>query len=408
MLNPKIILCLLFVIYFILSVPYYSGDIKNHLAWAVSLLDHGTLGFYGRDFPGFAFPNYPTVAMVLFALGLKLYQLINQIAWFLNTSLPIFPSQLIFYLEWENVMISFLKLPAILANFGIAWYLYLNFKKLWISVAFLFNPAIFYLSGLWGQIDLLSIMFLLFAFYFLKTKAYLSSAFVSLALLSKQTVIIFVPFFLFALFKNYGFKESIKNLLFITMIFYISYLPFNQNSLLWPFEFYLKNFNMVAYSVNENAINLWGFLFNFARVSDLQNFLFLDYQQWGYLLFAALTIWPTYIFFKSENIDKRIWEYFLIITLIYFFVLTRMHERYLAPAVVFTTILAVKDKRYRVILIGISVIHFLNLYRGLHQPNISIFNILVDSIIYLKIMVVGYAVLIYYNVYAFLKKGLDE
>ena len=135
------LLVFIFIIYFIFAVPFYSGDVKNHLVWANSLLIDGTLGFYDRVFHDYAFPNYPPGAMILFAVSLKLYYLTNQLVWFLNV-VPLFPSQLIFYFQGENVMIAFLKLPAILAHFGIVLYLYLTFKRLWVSIIFLINPSI--------------------------------------------------------------------------------------------------------------------------------------------------------------------------------------------------------------------------------------------------------------------------
>ena len=143
--------------------------------------------------------------------------------------------------------------------------------------------------------------------------------------------------------------------------------------------------------------------FNFKRISDEQLFLIFNYQQWGYLLLVIILLWPTIIFLKSKMTEQKIFDFLLIVTLVYFFVLTRMHERYLAPAVVFATILAFKDKKYWIILISISFIYLLNLYRGLYQPNIAILNTLVDSMIYLKTFVVIYAGIILYNIYTFLR-----
>ena len=44
-------------VYIILSFPYFSGDVKNHIVWGTSILDEGTSGFYQREFHNFSFPN---------------------------------------------------------------------------------------------------------------------------------------------------------------------------------------------------------------------------------------------------------------------------------------------------------------------------------------------------------------
>lgn len=406
----------LVILFFALSVPYYSGDVKNHLVWAQSILNDGPFGFYERTFHNFAFPNYPPVAMWLFVVGLKLYQIINQITWYLNVSLGIFPSSLIYYLQSENVLISFLKLPAIISNLITAIFMFLTIKainpkiSLWKSmlstILFLFNPAIFYLSVVWGQIDILPIMFFLIALYLLIKKLPLWSAiFVTLSLLSKQTVIIFLPIYLFFIFKQYGFRILSLVTTIILILFYIAYLPFHSPSLIWPLQLFKTNFDMVAHSVNENAINLWGFLFSFNRVSDEQFFLIFTFQQWGYILFILLIFIPLVKLFKEKINFSELFLMLLIVVLVYFFSLTRIHERYLAPALVFSPLLTLMNKRYWVGYFFFTFLYLLNLYRGLFQPDISLFNFLVNSILFLKILVIGYLIMIVYYIYHFSKKS---
>lgn len=407
---------ILFSVYFVMAVPYYSGDVKNHLVWANSLLNEGPMGFYDREFHDFAFPNYPPVAMGLFALSLKLFELINQLVWYINTTIPAFPSNLVAFFKEDNVRITFLKLPAILSNFGIAYLIFLfikHFKEkitftksLLVPAIFLLNPASFYLSVIWGQIDMLPVLFLLISIYsVLKLNAYWSIFFLIMALLSKQTVIIFTPLILFLIFKTFGFKNLIKSLFFGIAVFYLAYLPFHQFSLIWPIQLYYRNFTLVSYSVAENAINLWGFLFNFQRASDLDKFLFLTYQQWGYLMLAIFLVWPISFFVKTKITLKKIIEIFLLVSIIYFFAMTRMHERYLAPAIVLVSLMVGLDKRFIPQLIFLSLLNFLNLYKGLSQPDLRVINFLVDSVTILKILVVCYFGILIYSLKLYIKKN---
>lgn len=417
----SILLLIVFLIYFAISLPDYSGDVKNHVVWAQSILSFGPLGFYERDFPGFAFPNYPPLAMALFTASLKLYQLTNQLVWFLNTNLPVFPSKLVYFVQWENVLISFLKLPAILSNIGIAVFLLLLLgivnQKNWVKIAallsFVLNPAALYLSTVWGQIDYLPLFFLLFSIYFiLKKKFYLPVILISLSILSKQTVIIFLPIFFYLVIKQFGWKRFLISLGLILGIFILSYVPFNNTSLIWPFEIYKKNFDMVAYSVAEDSLNFWGILFNFQRHSDLDNFLFFSYQHWGYILYTLFITLPAIKFFNltksvvnmlDKGFIKNLFSFLLILSLSYFFFLTRMHERYLAPAIVFSVVLSFFDRKYIPVFLGISVINLVNLYKGLYKPEINFLVILANTTLVLNLLVLIYIWLMLYSLIVFLR-----
>lgn len=398
--------------YVILSFPHYSGDIKNHLAWAQSLDSQGFMGFYERDFPGYAFPNYPPVAMTLFWLSWKLYQVKYALVWWLNTNVAFFPSQLVYFMQWENVVISFLKLPAILSALGVGVMIYkileqmkVNLKMRLLSVAvFFFNPATIYLTSIWGQIDLLPLFFFLWSLLLLFEKKLGWSYFLAaVALLSKQTILIFWAVYLAVLFKQYGFKETIRCVVLTVVMFYAAYLPFHSFSFTWLFELYYKNFTLVAESTSENALNLWGFLYDFVRHDDRNKWMGISLQSWGFLMFAITAI-PTglYFYFRKITLEKVI-EYLMLISFLDFFFLTRMHERYLIPGLVLLIIVAaVKRKRYFYLVLFFIVLHFLNLYRGLYQPDMPFFVQLGENIWFLKMLVVGYALALGYMVLMFL------
>ncbi len=399
----KVIFFLLvgFSVLFLISLPYYSGDVKNHVAWANSLLDKGTWGFYERDFPGFAFPNYPPLTMLLFAISLWIFNFLQLTVNFLNINLPIFPSNLVHFFEWENTKIAFLKLPAILSNVLIAvsiYNLYPYFfrdkkEKLRVlaTAVFLLNPAMVYESAVWGQIDLLPVVFLLFSLQLLLKKRIVWAAILfSLVFLSKQTGIVFWPIFLAWIYKQFDLKKTLQFFLINLVTMFIFYLPFHQPSLTWLFELFQINFNFLAHSVGENTINLWGFLYDFKTSSDEVNFGIFSLKIWGYLLFFISMIYPVNILLKRKNTIGSFFVFLSILSLSDYFFLTRMHERYLIPAIVFLSLLAFYKRRYLVMLIFFSALQFINLYRGLMQPDILILNQVSSSIIFLKILVVGY------------------
>lgn len=401
-------LFLTFLFYIWAAVPFYSGDIKNHLVWGESLLKSGPMGFYEREFPGFAFPNYPPLSMWAFAASAGLYQITNQAVEMLNNYLGVFPSQLIYFFQHENTEIAFLKLPAIIASIGIGYCMFL-FARLFnignkimqevlFPLLFLLNPAVLYITSVWGQIDLLPLMFFLFGVYFLFIKKiYLSFFLLGLAFLSKQTVLIFLAVYFLVVFRQFGLKTLMYGIGILVALFYLAYLPFHQLSLTWAPGLYRMNFSLVAESTSENALNLWGFLYDFQRHSDKEIFYGLSLQNWGYLMFGIVFLILTINFLRRKFDFQNLISFLFLTSLSYFFFLTRMHERYIISAIVFASLLVIFERKYLVSLISITVISFLNLYRGLEQPGISILRTVVESVIYLKILVIGYLSLLAYN-----------
>lgn len=405
---------LVFLAYFLISLPYYSGDIKNHLAWGKSIVEFGTYGFYDRTFPGYSFPTYPPLITLLFGLSFWFYQLVLNLANHLNLSLGVFPSRIIWFMEWENTLIAFIKLSGTIPVI-ILGYLLVRFSKIFnkeiivknrkLPLAILFlNPAVIYLAAIWGQTDILQNLLLLLAFYFLFIKKlWPSFIFAALAILSKQTILILWGVYFVTLFKLDGFKKMLDGILVNLAVFYLAYLPFHDLSITWPIWFYRYNMTLVDFGVAENALNLWGFLYNFKSASSNQLFLSLPLDIWGYLMLAVLSIPLLTVFWFRKFSYQKFFQLLFLISIIYFFVLTRMHERYLIPAVIYSAMLILFGKKYWISFIFFSLLHFLNLYKGLTEPNISFLTAIVKSTMALNILVLGYFILIIYNYYLYIK-----
>lgn len=417
--NPALILIVLFVVFFLMSVPYYSGDVKNHIVWGRSILNEGAPGFYGREFHDFSFPNYPPVSMLSFAASVWLYDFLKSLFFNLN-SYPLFPSQLIPWIEYENVQISFLKIPAILPFVLSGWFIYLFgklFKKnhkqsLLYTLLFLLNPSLIYLAVVWGQNDFTQVLFILGALYFLlKEKFSISYIFAALAILSKQTVLLVWGIFLITVFKLHGISKSVIALLTSAAILWLAYLPFNNTGILWPFTFYNETLKTTGFLVSDNAINFWGFVFNFQPVDAAANVFLLKWEHWGFLAFALLMVPLLYKYLKTK-FSSELFFYFLFLTSIsYFFILTRMHERYLFFGIVFAHLLTMankqsfsSNKKYWYNLVFFTVLYFLNLYRGLLQPDFPILPNLVRNEMFLSGLTLAYFFVLVINYYSFMLK----
>lgn len=406
------ILLVFFIGFFLLSVPYYSGDVKNHIFWGGSILKEGTKGFYTRDMQSWSYPNYPPVSMLSFAASVWLYDFTKAAVFDLN-SVPAFPSGLIPWLEFDNVYISFLKIPAILPFVLSGWFIYLFgilFKKshkqsLLYMILFLLNPALIYLAVLWGQNDFMQVLFILGAFYFLlKEKFLLSYIFAALAILSKQTVLMVWGIFLISIFKLQSVSKSITALLVSAVVLWLLYLPFNTQGFLWPFTYYNETLKSTGFLVSDNAINFWGFYSGFKQLDAAKNAFLLSYENWGFLIFGLMFL-PMVIKYLKTKFSYELLFYFLFLcSITYFFVLTRMHERYLFFGVVFAQMLFMVKHKYWSILVFFTILYLLNLYRGLFQPDLPILPDLLKNISFLNGLAASYFGILIYNYYYFMFK----
>ena len=182
------------------------GDISTVKNWSGDLLQNGFAGFYER---GQFFP-YPPLA--------------NYIFYFLAFITNVFNFSL------HSVLAGVIyRLPNIFADLFIGWILYLlgQRKSLWISVIYLFTPAVWYISSYWGQWDSIMTMFLVISFYLAYSrKVFLSLLFWLLAFLIKPQAL---PFIFPLLGMHWGSKKLAKvaiSSLVTVGIFLLFYHPF--------------------------------------------------------------------------------------------------------------------------------------------------------------------------------------
>ena len=275
-----------------ISVGDYRGDVSNHIAWGKDLAHYGFSGFYERNFParyGTANPNYPPLANYAFFASQILYESAKSAVFWLNTNIGLFPSNLIFVFDNPRLLPAFYKIWAIFADVGIAYLIFLFASKiikeknsvspLLLAALALFNPAFFYNSAWWGQVDSVPLFFVLASLYWLfHTKRQLLPIVIFIvALLFKQTVIIFLPIFLVAYFKKHRGKRVIKNLAVGVGLFILSFIPFypNFSVIFKAFTTYLSKILIVSglpYITN-HAFNFWWILFGERKVPSSAYYL---------------------------------------------------------------------------------------------------------------------------------------
>src|SRR4030067_3694223 len=132
----KYSLCWVFLLGLILRLSLlfvdYSWDVNNHIVWAKDLWQRGFGGFFDKQSSevfATVYPNYPPLSLWLFYLIYPLQGLIFKIAWWLNLTIPPFPSNLVFFIQEKVFLAGLMKLPAIFADLGIAYLSFLFVKK---------------------------------------------------------------------------------------------------------------------------------------------------------------------------------------------------------------------------------------------------------------------------------------
>lgn len=319
----------------------FKFDVDTWFGWSQRLNEVGFMNFYSDSIwtgytPGFLY--------VLYFLGLikDLFQITDAQ----------------FYI--------FLKLPAILAEIITAllvyWIIPIKYK-LWRKIALvfiLFNPAFIFNSSIFGQFDGLFSSILLLTIYFLvKNKYYSASFFWGLAFLLKPQAILVLPIFLFYFLKNYSFRKIILMSVIAISTVVIGFLPFFPNNfILGPIMLIANLLNYYPYT-SIFAYNIWG-LQGF-WVEDSILFLNTTYQSWGYLFFILYVAFVSFVGIKRKI---SLYSMTVLFSLGSFFLITRMHERYLYPSLVFLIIVSCARRSPQLLMLTgiLTLIHFLDLY----------------------------------------------
>jgi hypothetical protein len=226
----------------------------------------------------------------------------------------------IFSIPSESAVFTIIiKLPAMAADVVSGVLLYKlsegRFNKryrLFIMSVYLFNPAAFFISTIWGQIDsVTALLALAAAIYMAKEKYELSAVFFALGVLLKPQGIIFLPVLFFEFLWVLLKKRQIKRLFIATACFAGTFiagvLPFSAGKEpLWIVGLYMNTLQGYDYATM-NAYNFFALLgANMRGGSD--TFMMLKYSTWGYIFIVAFTVLTGVVsflyHFKRERKDQ--------------------------------------------------------------------------------------------------------
>ena len=267
----------------------------------------------------------------------------------------------------------------------------LNFKtSLLVASLYAFNPAIIFNSAIWGQLDAIYTFLLLVSLVLaLTSKPKLSIVFLVLSLLTKPQSIAIAPLILFLIFKKHDVKTMLTSLFIGIATLFVVIIPFEwSNPVVFLSNIYLGAFQGYAYTT-VNAFNLWALGGLWIRETV---FLFMI----GWMLFGALVIFSLYVLQKRFSVSGELLAIFIAFTLIlgFFMFPTRIHERYLFPALSILTLAYPFLRKMRPVYIILSVTFFINQAYVLYYLNLGSFISAGDPVV-LGVSLINLMVLVY-------------
>ena len=341
----------------------YVNDLNTFAYWFNTAAEHGPRVFYNVVYEAAGWIDYPPFNVYFFWGFGSLAKALS--------------------ISGTPSMTYIIKLLPNLFDVAIAFLIFvfvrnrLDFKTALLATAlYAFNPAVVFNSAVWGQFDAIYTFFLVLSLMLaLASQPELSAVTFTLGILTKPQGIALLPLIAFLIFRKKGWRRLLTSLLAGAATIFVVILPFEWSN---PVTF-LSNIYFGAYSgyafTSINAFNLWA-LFGL-WVPDGSLFIV------GWALFGSLAAFTLYVLHKRFNASGELLVLFSAFVLFFgFFMLpTRIHERYLFPAISMLALMFPFIKKTRALyavltatlFVNISyVLYWLNAYADVgYSPNLT-------------------------------------
>lgn len=328
----------------------YETDMSCFMGWADRLYTEGISSFYQSG----GFNDYPPGYMyVLWLIGA-----LKSLFGFDNMSVA-------------AVLLT--KLPAILCDLGAGYLIYRLAEKrfsekhgLICAALYVFSPAIWINSAMWGQVDAVTTLFMLLVCYFVYEKK-MPLAYVSFAIgfLMKPQMAFVFPIMLLGIVDNvfledFSWKKfgvnlgtglaSIGGMFLLAMPFGLSYV----------IPQYVDTVSSYP-KATVNAYNFWAML-GLNWHDQTERFMGFSCNTWGtifiLLIFAAAIVF----WYKSKKNGAKYFYISAFIVIGIFTLSVRMHERYMFYALaLWMCLYALKPRmEFLIAYIALSIVHLIN------------------------------------------------
>ncbi|HLD24307.1 MAG TPA: hypothetical protein VJB96_00100, partial [Patescibacteria group bacterium] len=302
-------------------------------------------------------------------------------------------------LQWVNVQLpnAFLRLPAMLSDILIGYVIYLLVKKygdkkraLLASALYLFNPAVFYNSSFWGQMDAINnALFMLALYAYDIRKQFLSILSLFLSLFVKLTLVIVIgPLMALWLWLERNKRQFVLFVALSVAVVLVLTLPLSTEPHIWFYQFLQKNSLGEMNNITSLAMNFWWVVFKprIAIGNPTSDFDFtldtfigspestavhvgLPLFTWALVITAVVCVPLVRVVWSLREKALKPKAVFLLLSLfslVGYLFLPHMHERYLYPFFMLMPVSIALTKRYMWAYVLLSFLNFLNLYLVWH------------------------------------------
>ncbi|WP_265445868.1 hypothetical protein [Acetivibrio straminisolvens] len=335
------------------TIPSYQVDMGGYRAWSLYLAEKGPKGLYET----FHIVYAPAYMYMLWITG------IIAKAFSVNAATHAF----------------LIKLWAVASELVGAYLIYKIGKRYGkerlgfiLGVVYALNPGVFFNSSIWGQFDSIPATLLVGMIYAFSVNRKMTAVLLyALAVLTKPQSALLTPLGILFYKELFDFSnitkekivKSIKETLVALCIGFSCYFI-----VIYPFYYHMdlyeqmkstsvvKDFiaetidyfcwmpNLYLTSVQDypyptaNAFNLWTLLGGQPPIFDSNTFFILSYNAWGTILFLiSIGIAFAYLLkYRKSDFAMYFASFFILASAFTF--MTKMHERYLLPAIIFLTI----------------------------------------------------------------------
>ena len=267
-----------------------------------------------------------------------------------------------------------MKIPPILADIGCAYLVYRILEgkvaEPWrerATLFFAFNPLFILDSAAWGQLDLvLTLGLLLSAWCLLEDRFLLACLLATASILLKPQGIFFAPLLLFHQWdRQPPWRWGVAGLSCLALSWgvFAAAVPRLATgwAVLWqPFVFFFDRMHGTALHYpfsTVNAFNIWsptgGFL------PDTRLFLGISHASWGLGLMSLLLL-GLFLLLRKKRDPLSFFHAGAVLQIGCFLLLTRMHERYILPGIVFLALAAAIRPALNRVYWGFVATSFLN------------------------------------------------
>ena len=273
-----------------------------------------------------------------------------------------------------------LKMPSIMADIATSLLIYKQARKYvsleastLLSAFYIFNPAVFMNSTYWGQVDSFFTLIVISSVILLtEQKIGPASVLFAAAVLMKPQGIIFIPVFFFELIRLKKFNHFLKAVVCAVSAIAVIILPFSLDmNVSWIFKLFSNTAAEYPFAA-VNAFNLFSLL-GANYKNDSATLLIFSYYTWGIIFIAAVTTFSWFLLIKGNS--RMFVPAIALLQIAGVFTLsTRMHERYLFPAIALSIIsfIYLRDKRLLLLAAGFSTTTYINTHFVLYETSVGI------------------------------------